>query len=428
MTKITVTEEPAWKRILDIEVEPEAVAREWTRVVKTYQKNLNLPGFRKGKVPADMAEKAAGREIQNEVLRHLIPQALEEAFREKDLNTMGDPVIEDLKFEKGGPLSFKATVEVVPKVEISGYKGLEVTKEVQEVTPEMIQQTLDRLRESQAELEVVERPAARGDVVKIKIIELAGDDEQPMGEPQEMSLEVGGEQTPDTFTQALDGVKVGDMKKVPLDYPKDYQEEALAGTSRNFHMTVEEVQEKVWPEVDDAFAKKVLGDEEATAESLTERIRKDHGEEAKRRADRAVEGRILQRLEELNPFDLPQGVVQATLDNVIEDARKENPKMSEEEEKQLREGYQPVIERRFRTDVMLGAIARQEDIKVTQELVDAEIERFAQTEGRPAAQVKAQLSKGNGLSRLKEDIFKREVVKKLVEMAEVMETSEATGK
>jgi len=136
--KVNVTEEPAWKRVLAIEVEPEIVDREKEAVIEAFRKKLNLPGFRKGKVPKDLARKYLGRDLEGEVLQRVIPKVLQEAFLEKDLRPIGDPAIGDLEFEEGRPLSFTATVEIAPQIEITGYKGLAVTREVAEVEDETV--------------------------------------------------------------------------------------------------------------------------------------------------------------------------------------------------------------------------------------------------------------------------------------------------
>ena len=427
MTKVTLKEEAAWKRVLDIELDAAQVDEEWNKVLDAMRKRLNLPGFRKGKVPRDIARQTLGKDLDNEVVQRLMTRGFQEALKEKELNPIGDPVVEDVNFQPGEPMTFKIVVEVAPQVEISGYKGLQITKEVRPVEEDQIDQTIDSIREARATLKTVERPSQRGDVVVISYVELNHDGDPVTEEPTEVSLEVGGEKTPEVFTQELDGVVVGDMKKVPLEYPADYADPELAGKTIQFHVTVKEVQEKVWPEVTDEFAQEVLEDKEAKAQTLRDKIRENMEASHQQQADRDLEGKILNRLMELNEFDLPENMVLQALNRVVADARKENPQMTPEDEAKLTEGYRPLIERQFRTDVMIGAVGRQEGLEVDEAEVEARIEEFAAQEGRPAAKIKAELKKEGGLNRLKDDIYKRKVVKTLVEAAEVSEVTAPVG-
>ena len=416
---VTVAEEPAWKRVLTVTVAAEEVARQRTALLARMSKGLSVPGFRKGKVPKEMAEKMLGRDLDGEVLQAVIPRALDTAIREQGLKVVGDPSVDDLKMAKGEPLSFRATVEVVPEVEITGYQGLKVTREAPDIDPEAVEQTLDRVRESKATLEPVERPATPGDVVSISFAELDDDGETMKGEPSDMDLELGDPRTPESFTEELTGVVAGDMKKVPLPYPDDYPEAELAGTVRHFHVTVKEVKEKVWPELTDDFAKEVTGEDDMTAEALRERIRGNHEAEARHQAEGRLRDRIVGRLLELNEFDLPEGMVQGTLDRIVEQARQENPELPEEEQAKLREGYLPMVQRRYRSDILIDTVARQESISVTDEDVDAEIAKAAEAQNRPAAKLKAELRKEDGLSRLRRDLVTRRVMERLVELADV---------
>jgi trigger factor len=420
--KVTVKEEPAWRRVLDIEVDAQVVEKELDRVVEEYRRRLTLPGFRKGKVPVDMARRHMGEDLEGEVLRRLLPQAFEEAVRDKALKTIGDPRLSNLRFHPGEPLTFTATVEVVPEVEITGYEGLTMVREQPEVEDEDIHGVLDRLRERHADLAEVDRPAQGGDVVSIRYFEVKEGVPAAENEPRELDLTLGEPETPESFTRDLLGAVVGDMKRIPLAYPPDYDDAELAGTTRTFHVTVAKIQEKIWPAADDAFAKKILESEESTLEDLRSRIRLNLEVEARMRSMRAFEDRLIDRILELNPYEVPKGVVEATLDRIAEEARKERPNLPPDEEMRLREEFRPGVERRYRTDILIETVGHKEGIEVTDEDLDREIGTFAQQEGKPAPQVKADLKRNGNLERLRHDLFRRRVIDRLMEKADVTVT------
>ncbi|NNF06033.1 MAG: trigger factor [Candidatus Eisenbacteria bacterium] len=416
--KVTVTEEPAWKRVLDIEVDNDQVEKEKKAVIESFRKTLNLPGFRKGKVPFELAEKHLGDSLGNELLQRVIPRALDEALRENSIRPLGDPSIDDLHFEPGEPLKFKASVEIAPELEITGYKGLAVTKEVPNVDSDMIDETFDALREQRATPGPVDRPAKAGDIVKISYLEQGTEDQDPI----EAELEIGGERTPEAFSKGLEGAAAGDKKAIDLPFPDDYPDVELAGKAKTFDVEVVEVQEKVWPELDDSFAQGVMGKEDATVEMLREQIQLNHEAEAQMHAQRVLTDSLVGKILELNPFDVPQGLVNRTIERIVAQAEEQKP-LPEEEKQKLADSYREGVENRYRFDFLINALAKQEEIQVSDKDLDKEIEGFASRENQPAAKIKAQLKKEGGLDRLYDDLLKRRVTEKLLELADITEVS-----
>lgn len=418
--KVTVREEPAWKRVLEIEIEPDVVNEELNRVVEEYRRRLVLPGFRKGKVPVEMAKRHLGDDVEEEVLRRLLPEAIDQALRDHDLKPLGDPRVSNLMFKSGEPLAFTATVEVMPEVKVEGYEGLTLTREQQEVTEDDLQKVLDRLRDQNADLEDVDRPAHKGDVVVIRYLELDALGNAPEDkEPTEVSLELGGAHTPEVFNTELLGVVLGDMKRIPLTYPPDYPDDKLAGGTRTFHVTVAKVQEKVWLPLDDAFARKVLGAEDVVLDDLKSRIRLNLEAEARMHSMQHLENKLVHRLLELNPFDLPEGVVDSAVARIVERVREENPNIPPDEESKVRDHYLAQVGQHYKVDILMDSVARQEGIEVTDADLDQELESFAQQENQQVAQVKAKLKKDGSLERLRDDLFRRRVLDRLVEKAQV---------
>jgi trigger factor len=424
--KVTIKEEPAWRRVLDIEVDADVVSRELDRVVEEFRKRMVLPGFRKGHVPADLVRKQMGGDLEGEVLRRVLPQAFSDAVKDRDLKPIGDPALSNLRYAPGEPLSFTATIEVVPQIQVSGYQGLKLSKEEREIREEDLNAVLDQLRDQHADLEDVDRPAQGGDVVTVRYHE-STDAEKPAGESQEAALTLGSDHTPAAFNEALLGVVLGDMKKIPLTYPPDHPDADHAGKTTVFHVTVMKIQEKIWPALDDTFARKVLETEAATLEDLKTRIRLRFEVDSRLAANRDLERKLVNRLLELNPFEVPRGLVEGTLERILEDAREENGALPPDQEERLKEAYRSGVERRYRTDILLEAVGRKEGILVTEEDLDREIASFAESEQKQPAQVKAELKKSEGLDRLRDELFRRRVIDKLVELADVSVVKTAHG-
>ena len=420
--KVKVKEEPAWKRVLEIEVDASVVDQELDQVVKEFRRRLVLPGFRKGHVPEDLAKRHLGDDLEGEVLRRVLPNAFEEAIRKAELKPIGDPQVKNLRFAPGEPLKFTATVEVMPEVEIKEYDGLKLTREQAEITDEDVNRVLDQLREQHADLEEVSRPAQGGDVLTIGYWEVENGPSPEKESPSEMNLTLGSEHTPESFNKELMGSVVGDMKKIPLTYPPDYQDQELAGTTREIHVTLRKIQEKIWPPLEPALAQKILGNEESTVEDLKSRVRLNLEVEARMRSIQTLENNMVQRLLELNPFEVPQGLVENTLDRILADAKNEENPLPPDEESRLREAYRSSVEHRYRTDILVEAVGRQEEIQVSEEDLAKEIEAFAEQEGKKPSQIKANLKREGNLDRLRQDLFRRRVIDRLVEKADVTVT------
>jgi trigger factor len=418
--KVTVKEEPAWKRVLDIEVDTDTLSREMDAVVEEYRKRLVLPGFRQGKVPSDVARKTLGGSLENEVLQRIVPRAFAEAVRESGLRPLGDPEFSNLHYHPGEPLRFSVSVEVLPVITVRGYEGMDLTREVAEIGDEDLNRVLDGLREREADLEEVDRPAHGKDVVVIRYRAIASEGgPEPAPEPQEASLEIGGPGTPEVMNRELMGAVVGDMKNIPLTFPPDHPDPERAGTTVSYHVTVAKVQEKIWPPLDDTLARKVLGNETATLDDLRARIRLNLEMEARMRSLRELEDRLLTRLLEMNPFEVPRGVVDGALQEYVEDLKKRHPDLPPQEEDGAREAARRELLSRYRLDILLEAVGRQEKIEVTDEELEGEIAAYASAESKNAAQVRARLKRDGGLDRLRNDIFRRRVVDRLVEKANV---------
>ena len=271
---------------VDVEVESGALEREMETAAAAIGREMRVPGFRSGKVPAQVVIRQVGREaVLDEAVRRGLPAWYEEAIQEAGVTTVGDPKIDlaDLP-EKGSPLAFSFEVGVVPPARLGEYKGVEVGRREPLASADEVQTELDRLRESLASLETVERDAADGDFVVMDFVGRVDGEEFAGGDARGHVAELGAGRLIPGFEEQLRGVTAGEQREVKVTFPDDYQAEHLAGKDAVFAVDVKEVKEKRLPELDDDFAVEAGG-----YDSLDE-LRAEIEERIKEAEERAIEG------------------------------------------------------------------------------------------------------------------------------------------
>ena len=271
---------------VDVEVESGALEREMETAAAAIGREMRVPGFRSGKVPAQVVIRQVGREaVLDEAVRRGLPAWYEEAIQEAGVTTVGDPKIDlaDLP-EKGSPLAFSFEVGVVPPARLGEYKGVEVGRREPLASTDEVQTELDRLRESVAALETVERDAADGDFVVMDFVGRVDGEEFAGGDARGHVAELGAGRLIPGFEEQLRGVTAGEQREVKVTFPDDYQAEHLAGKDAVFAVDVKEVKEKRLPELDDDFAVEAGG-----YDSLDE-LRAEIEERIKEAEERAIEG------------------------------------------------------------------------------------------------------------------------------------------
>jgi trigger factor len=252
----TTTELPDSRVHVDVEVAPEAVEQELKNAAQALGRDLKISGFRKGHVPPQVVLQRVGREaVLDEAVRRALPAWYEQALSDARLNTVGDPRLDlgDLP-KQGSPLSFSIEVGIRPPAKLGEYRGLEVGRREPEVSGEEVNQEVERLRESLASLETVERPAQNGDFVVIDFVGLIDGEPFEGGEGRGYLLELGSGRFIPGFEEQLAGTSAGDEREVKVTFPDDYGAEQVAGQDAVFAVTVKEVKEKLLPELDDDFA------------------------------------------------------------------------------------------------------------------------------------------------------------------------------
>src|SRR5436305_6311641 len=250
-----------WRVHVEVEVASEALERELGSAARSIGRDLKIPGFRKGKVPPEVVLQRVGRDaVLDEAVRRALPGWYEQAVSDAGIAAVGDPHLDLAELpEKGSPLQFTIEVAVRPKAKLGKYKGVEVGRREPSATAEEIDGELERLRDSVASLENVDRPAAKGDFVVIDFVGTIDGEPFEGGEARGYLLEIGSGRLVEGFEEQLEGAPAGEDREVRVAFPDDYRAEELAGKEAAFHVTLREVKEKRLPELDDDFATEAAG-------------------------------------------------------------------------------------------------------------------------------------------------------------------------
>ncbi len=417
------------KKRLKVEVPAGIALKEFDQVAKAYKREARLPGFRPGKAPVELIKRHFKKSIRSDVLQKLIPNSYDQAIREKGVQPIGEPSLDNLTFEEGDPLVYEANFEIHPDIELPEYKGLKVTVELKPVTPEDLEKELEKLRQEHSRLVSVEnRSIKKGDYV---VIELRGDyldgeEGAPPHEPfneKNVVVKVGDEQTHEAFTQALLGSKVGEEKKFEVEYDSDYPEKKLAGHKVLFTVQIEELKEQELPELNDEFAKD-LGDYK-TIKELREEIEKRLTVEREKNRQKDFENKLLEKLVEKTSFELPEVLVKDRSDAMLTDlaygmaSQGVDPSKANVDWAKIRADFQPQAEQQVRGSMILSEIGRREDIQISTEELDQELEQMADSMNQPKEKVGQYFQQENRMEGVKSRLFRGKVLKMLLESAKV---------
>ncbi|ARA98902.1 trigger factor [Geobacillus thermodenitrificans] len=413
--------------VLTVEVDAEQVNKGLDAAFKKVVKNVSLPGFRKGKVPRVLFEKRFGVEaLYQDALDILLPEAYAKAVEEAGIEPVSMPEIDIEQMEKGKSLIFKAKVTVKPEVKLGQYKGLEVEKIDTTVTDEDVENELKRLQENYAELVVKEEGTVEnGDTAVIDFEGFVDGEPFEGGKAENYSLEIGSGTFIPGFEDQLVGMKAGEEKEIQVTFLEEYHAEQLAGKPATFKVKVHEVKAKQLPALDDEFAKDV--DEEVeTLDELKSKIRTRLEEAKKNEAEAAVRNAVVEKAAANAEIDIPAVMVQNETDRMLRefDQRLQMQGMnlqlyyqfSGQDEAALREQMKEDAEKRVRAALTLEAIAKAENIDVTDEEVNEELEKMAASYNLSVDKLKELI--GN-LDGVKEDLKWRKTVDFLVEHSTV---------
>jgi trigger factor len=380
--RTSVTELPDSRVRIDVGIEPDAVSERLNRAARQLGREMRIPGFRRGKVPAELVIQRVGREaVLEQALRDSLPEWYERALLETGITPVGDPKLDvsDLP-EEGAELEFTIEVGVRPGAKLGEYRGLEVGRPEVEVPEEAVDAELDRLREGLASVSTVDRAAGEGDLAVIDYEGTADGEPFEGGSARDLMVDLGDEGLMAEMRQALKGASAGDEVDVELTFPEDHRPEELAGKQATFAVTVKEVREKKLPELDDDFASEAS--EFDTLAELREEISSRLAEALGRRADAEFREAAVDAAAEGTELELPDDIVHARAHEMWErferqiQARGMDPaaylKMAGKTREEFVHEAEDEARTALRREATLAAIADAEEIEVSdEELIEA---------------------------------------------------------
>ena len=417
--KLSVTNSGPWQHTLDIEVPAEHVEARLEEAARSLRPRVQLPGFRKGKVPLAMVRENFPELVEREFLEPFLNETTSEAIREAKLDPAVPALVRDLKFGPGQPLSFKAVVDVTPSAEVKEHTGIPVVRRARPLEDAAIEKQIADLREQSAVFADVERPAGRGDVVLADSVRLDANGRRlPTTRAKGLRLELGNPEMLPALENGLIGAEAGQTRTISVDYPAEHPSAELAGKTLRYEVRVRKIQEKKLRELDDNFARDLFGLEGIAV--LRDRVRTNLERDEQLRVRRVLESAVTDELLRRHPLELPERLVQYHLERYIHEAAggREVPDSLHQE---LETRYRPAVERALRRDVLLEAVARQEGLSITDEEIAAEIDRMAQSDPRQAARVRVRYQSEERRRSLGQSMVEGKAMDWLIEHANVRE-------
>ena len=417
---VTVATPSQTRRVLSIQVPAEELEKEQAAVLAEMRKQIRVPGFRKGKVPPGFIQKNYADVIQTDAVRNLLPDVYEQALHKEHLHPLGEPVFENIKLDNGG-VSFDVKIDVRPEVKLQGYEKVTVDVPRRTIADQDVDQTVEALRERLAAFDNVSRPATPNDHLVIDYVPLNDDgspDETSRASAYPVSLSSDGLLA--EFRDGLVGMKAGDEKDIRVKYPADFGDERVAGTERSFHVRVAEVKEKLLPELDDNFAKRI-DEQAATLLELKLRIRKQLEAEEESRYRREVDEKIIDAVIDANPFEVPDVMVDNYLDSLVEEDRRHHgqAKPDPAREKEIREMFRGSATRMIQKYFVMDAVRRQEKIELSAEDVDQRIQLLAQGLGKSPEEIRQMVAHPERRRGFESDLVEEKTMRFLRERAVV---------
>ena len=409
--QITTKKSEGVERLLEVSISLATVSAEEDKQARRYASSVRLPGFRPGKAPAAMVKKRFRDAIRQQVLETLVQEAFKEVIEREKLDVAAQPHVHDVKFDDGQPLTFELHLEVRPTIELKRTEGFRVTRAATGVTDETVAEQIEKLRDDKATWAPVDELPREGDMVKVLLATPDGaGDEMPEGRPYDLVL--GGGQAIAGVEELIMELKGGETKERNVKWPDDFPDEAQRGVSKNVRVTLQEVKRKSAPVLDDDFARAV-GDFDSL-DALRAAVRVDLEEHSTRDADALVRQTLLDNVAEANPFDVPPSWITRMIDAYMQAYQ-----IPEEQRETFSAEFAAVAEKQVRRDMLIDAIASQENLSASEKDVDDRVAKVAEQRKTDPGQVYASLQKAGRLPEIERSITEEKVFEWLTARNEV---------
>ena len=394
-------------REIAVEVPAETVAREMESLLAKYTKLARLPGFRKGKAPATIIRQRFAEELRSDVIEQLVPRFFREEVQRQKLEPISQPHVTNLEMQEGQPLRFKASFEVMPPIEVSGYQELRPEKAEVKVTDADVDEELEHIRQQRAKFITVEGTTlAEGDFAEVSFTGMPqGEGNKPIT-VDDVLVEIGGKNTVREFSENLRGASAGDERRFDVNYPADFADQRLAGKTVTYNVTIKAIKQKELPALDNDFAKS-LGEFESV-DALRKQIAESLEHERKHRAEHEAKDKLVDELVRRNEFPVPESLVERQVDVRLERglrALAAQGLRAEDMQKMdlpgLRAGQREAALKEVKASLILEKIAEAEKIEVSDQEIDGEIEALARQTRQTAEAIRARLTREGALDRIR---------------------------
>ena len=405
---VEITQVNGCRKNLAGEISAEDIEKEIEKITREYSRSAKIPGFRPGKAPAGIIRRRFEKEIQDEASQRTMDRVWSEAIDANNLKPLGQPEIKEFENKAGSPLKFTLTFEELPALEVKDYKGVEVKQDSAQVKEEDLAQAIDRVREQYAQFVPVEGEAKDGHTVLVDVDGMAEGESAPFHD-EDITLTLGHSQTAADFSKNLLGAKVDDTRSFEISYPDDYRGKKVAGKKVAYKVLVKEIKERQLPELNDDFAKDVGFDNvEAFRARLHEELIAQAGSAAEKKAREELLDSIIAR----QPVDVPECLVTEELGEytrrLIDNMAYQGIDIKHTagfDWKKIYDEQRPHAEQNVRRMIFLDAIAKQENLEVSEEDISGELDKLASQSRKSAEAWRAEFEKANRMDEFKQSLL-----------------------
>ena len=391
---------------LNFTVEPEKFEEGIKKAYQKMVKKINIPGFRRGKAPMKVIEAHYGESVfYEDAFDAIFPEIYQAALTEHNVDVVDRPELDVQQIGRGKELKFTVEVFVRPDVTLGEYKNLGIVKTVDEVTEDDVKAEIERARDRASRwIEVTDRAAKLDDQVNINYAGFLGEEQFQGGTAENHDLILGSGSFIPGFEDQLVGAEIGADVDVNVTFPEQYHSEELAGKAVVFHVHVNSIREKEMPELDEDFVKEV-SETANTVDEYKAEIRERLESQAENRAESAFENEVIEKVVENAEVDIPAAMIEDQIDNMLRDMEMRMMyqgmklddyfKYTGQTREQVREMYKPSAEERVKTQLVVAAVMKAEEIKADEAEIDVEIGKYADQNKKSLDEFKAMLSDGD---------------------------------
>lgn len=423
--EVEIKEISSARRSIDVMVPADQVAAEYDKACRKYARSLKVPGFRKGKVPPHIIRQRFGHEIEQETVEQAIDDALRRAIKENDLKPLRMPTLKTYSYEHGKPLTFTSEFDVRPKVVIKGVDTIKVTETRPAVTDKMISEALESLRERSARFDPVEgRGVAPGDhiLMNVKGRTQGREDEGDTFSRDDLLIEIGSGGPHPELSDPLRDAMPDETREFDIQYPEDHPAPDFAGKKITYTVTVREIKTKVFPDLDDEFARD-LGSFD-TLEALKTKVSEDLMARERRRGREEARGKVVDELLEINSeVEVPASLMDEEVDRRVEDFARGlalqgmDPRTQAVDWDDIRQKQREPAMRAVRATILLDAIAEEKKISIEPDALDRAIAVEAKRRRESPESLRAQLTKDGRLEGLSRQLVRERVLDNILATA-----------